>query len=394
MRAADFIGRQAIAAHPHYTDSLPQANPAGMLAAFRYLGVRNLRTEAPDPRHQGQGTLAFLARNGIRYLFITGGDPDASLQRIEQFLQAHPGSVVLIEGINEPNNTPVAYEGRTGLDAAVFFQARLYALAQASSALAGIPIAGMASWPYLGAPSDLMNLHPYPRWARQPRRVLEDAVRQQQAAEDRPKGFAITEGGWHTLVGVVEGQYEGVDEETQAKLVLNFILDGTALGARYVTLYTLYDEYADPAGTNPEWHYGLFRFDGSPKPSAVALRTLNAILEDRGPQAGDFEPGSLSLQVTPDAYKLLVQHSSGEFFLILWNEPELWDVAANRPIDPPDQITTVRLDCEADVTVFDPLSGTAPLQAASGISTVTVALDGSPLVLRLSNLARCGEVRN
>ena len=60
-----------------------------------------------------------------------------------------------------------------------------------------------------------------------------------------------------------------------------------------------------------------------------------------------------------------------------------------RPIDPPDQATTVTFDCALDVAVFDPMTGTAPVRTARGVSKLQLALDGHPLVLRLTDRGRC-----
>lgn len=383
IRTSDFIDMEAAAAHPHYTDSAPQADAAGMLADMRYLGIHNMRTEGPNPSNQGQGTLAFLADNGIDFSFIAGGDPATALSRIKAFLQAHPGSVTMVEGVNEPNNWPITYKGRTGADAAVAFQTDLYAAVNADPVLAAIPVAGMSSWPPLGAPSDLMNLHLYPKEARQPRDVIATEIANQRAVETQSKGFAITEGGWHT--GRADGEWEGVDERTQAKLLLNFVMDGVDLGGSYVAPYALYDEYADPDNTDWGNHWGFFRFDGTPKPGATAFHNLNAILADTGANASGFAAGSLDYAVTAGVNDLLLQQSDGDRFLVLWNEPDIWDNAANKPIDPADVAATVTLGGTWDVEVFDPMVGTAAVRRFDGVASASVALDGHPLVLRLFN---------
>ena len=383
-RAADFLNAQGVAAHPHYTDSSPQADAAGTLEDLRYLGVNVVRTEGPNPLNQGQSTLAYLADHGIDFSFIAGGDPTTALSRIKTFLDAHPGSVRIIEGVNEPNNWPITYAAKTGPDAAKAFQTDLYAAVNADPAMASIPVAGMSSWPGIGAPSDYMNIHAYPTWARQPRAVFEGGISDQQAIEELPKGFVITEGGWHT--GRADGEWEGVDERTQAKLLLNFIMDGMDLGAAFVAPYELYDEYSDPTNSNWTSHWGMFHFDGTAKISATAIHNLNTTLFDTTSTAVTFVPKALDYTVVnPGVYNFLLQQGDGDFFLVLWNEPDLWDDANNKAIDPIDLATTINFGSAFDVEVFDPLVGTTAVRSLGHVSSAMVALDGHPLLLRLSN---------
>lgn len=131
-----------------------------------------------------------------------------------------------------------------------------------------------------------------------------------------------------------------VAESVQAKYLIEAILDGFNFGAYNVVVHELMDA---------DQKYGLFRNDGTPKLSAIALRFFMELMADSG---GPFTPGLLDFSITSSAVPfgsfvntglrtLLLQASTGGFFLWIWNEQPLNDPTTNATITPANVATTL-----------------------------------------------------
>lgn len=94
-----------------------------------------------------------------------------------------------------------------------------------------------------------------------------------------------------------------------------------------VTSYRLSEEadgkYAGQPG--PEGAFGLLRNDILEKPAFRAVKNLNTILNDRGP---DFQPDALNYAFdgcVNDMRQILFQKRNGDFYLTIWLELPSWD---------------------------------------------------------------------
>lgn len=72
--------------------------------------------------------------------------------------------------------------------------------------------------------------------------------------------------------------------------------------------------------SNPEAHYGLFRSDGSAKPSAQELQTLLAHLDSLKKTQRSSAPFTLAIR---GAHSLLLTITSGAAVLIVWPDTDL-----------------------------------------------------------------------
>lgn len=336
-RAADVVNSFGVATHIDYTDS-QYADVRKVIEALHFLGLSRVRDHAPDPASDpvGQSHLHDAAAAGIRFTFVsTGHDPAALVARLRGFVDRSPGSIQAIEGPNEVNNFPIHYRGLTGVTAAQAYQEEMFRLVRADPKLADIPVLAYTNWPPSSAKADWNTLHFYPPEGRQPFfTMLRD--KQGQDRIDPGRDFAITEGGYHTLVSAAQvGGWEGVSNAVHARLMVNFYLATAKLGARLVFPYQLLDSYADPGLSDQEKHFGLFDFAFRPKPAAMAVRNLVRILDDRHRDAMTFPVAPLDYRIAglpPTAHVLPLQKASGQHMIAIWNEPDIWDAAANRPI--------------------------------------------------------------
>ncbi|MGO7153263.1 calcium-binding protein [Rhizobium leguminosarum] len=390
VRINDIIRSFGIDTHIDYTDG-KYSNVREVVKALNYLGLDTVRDHAPnsasDPN--GQTHLGDAAEAGVQFVFSAQRevDPATVAQRLHSFVQAHPGSVVGIEGPNEVNNWPVSYHGLSGQAAAVAYQKDLSADVNADPLLKNIPVLGFTGYTVASA-SDYTTIHTYAKDGDQPYSWLSRESGVQRAA-DPGKPLAITETGYHTsLTADTNGGWEGVSEATQAKLLLNTLMDGAALGSKQTFIYELLDAYSDPQGTNQEKHFGLFHLDYSAKPAATAIHNLTEILADDGAAKASFSAGTLDYSIDglpSSARSLLTEKSDGSYQIIVWNEPDIWSQSSDTAIQATTTAVKVNLGASfGSVKVFDPVTGTTAVKSLSNVSSLTLDVVDHPVIIEVA----------
>lgn len=387
VRINDIIRSFGIDTHIDYTDG-KYSSVGELVKALDYLGLDTVRDHAPnsasDPN--GQTHLGDAAEAGVQFVFSAQRevDPTTVAQRLHTFVQAHPGSVVGIEGPNEVNNWPVSYHGLSGQAAAIAYQKDLSAAVNADPLLKNIPVLGFTGYTVASA-SDYTTIHTYAKDGDQPFSWLSREAGVQRAA-DPGKPLVITETGYHTsLTADTNGGWEGVSEATQAKLVLNTLMDGAALGSKQTFIYELLDAYSDPQGANQEKHFGLFHLDYSAKPAATAIHNLTEILGDDGAAKASFSAGTLNYSIDgmpSSAHSLLTEKSDGSYQITIWNEPDIWNQSTDAAIQAATTGVKVNLGSSfGSVKVFDPMSGTTAIKSLSNVSSLTVDVVDHPVII-------------
>ena len=390
VRTIDFLSTLGVNTHINYTDG-QYVDINRDLTALQYLGINRVRDAAPNPSFDsvGQRHLDTAANSGLLFTFYAD-DPNPSLvaSRIYNFIAAHPGAVAGIEGLNEVNNSPINYSGLSGTAGAQGYQQALYNTLKSDSLTKNIPILGFTDYPVHASASDQNNIHPYAKNGDQPRVSIE-AEASAQSRVDPGKPLSITETGYHTsLTADTNGGWEGVDEITQAKLILNTYMDAADLGSKSTFVYQLLDAYPDASGSNQESHFGLFKLDYTPKPAAVAIHNLTTILGDGGANAQSYATGSLNYSVSglpQTGYTYLTQKSNGSYQVTIWNEPDVWNEATDQPINNSSNKTTINLDGKfSTVDIFDPIKGTTAIKTLHNVSSVDIDLTDHPLIVQIT----------
>jgi hypothetical protein len=355
------------------------ANTETMIRELDYIHVRHLR----DSLHIGPNLpkLDALHRSAggkfdLVYDYYGKDGGSGTLAAALANVQDHPELIEAFEGPNEPDWFGIHYNRTKGARAVIAAQRELYAAVKNNPKLSAIPVYCPAlSYPARGGMADgLGNLAP-----------VCDASASHDYVENItlgtflpyeylarwtqfPLAFApglprvITEGGW----GTNPPDVQGVDEATQAKYLLIYLLDAFSQGIQRSYVYQLSDDQPDPSYRNVEFHYGVFRSDGTPKPAAVMLSNLHGILGE-----GASPPGSLdwSLEGLPSAtsHQLLLRRGDGTYVLALWNEARLWDRHSHRSI--PQQSIDATLTFQAPigkVEILDPLNNAALARPCRG----------------------------
>jgi hypothetical protein len=212
--------------------------------------------------------------------------------------------------------------------------------------------------------ADFGNIHPYAKNGAQPLPTLLANLRQ-AFRNVTPEHAVITETGYTSAE---------VSERAQAILVVNSWLEAFALGFPQTFVYELTD--------NPSERYGLFDRDGRAKPVAEVTRRLTRILADAASTPA-LSPPALSYSWDGFAGReILLQKSTGQFELVLWEDPVVWRDGAD--VQPPEKTITLTLEGPARrIRRFDPYRSDAALQEWPAAQSVSVALGDHAIILEL-----------
>lgn len=402
IRAWDFLDGIGVATHIAYTDG-GYADLSNVQADLAYLGITELRDGISNGEN-GSAPLASyiqLAQAGGKFTFVVGGgtSTNASIQNtlntIEQLEAAVPGSVKAIEGPNEINNQTLTFNGIGGLEGATALQQYLYQTVKSMPMLVGVSVdyftgydtVGYAAGPNPSTTADLAdydNQHPYPRAGQAPAYWV-DPARVLGNEPDIQGKFVYTETGYTTDVSDVNG----VDATVQGKYTLDLLMDAAKDGSSSTYLYNLMDAYK-PGSPQGDDGYGLFDSDNNPKLAATAIHNLVAILADTGATASTFTPTALIYSVSGQpstGNNLEISMSDGTIDIAVWAEPQLWDESTKSEIAVPTTTETVSLDGAHQVSVYDPLSGTAPIATYANTNSVQLQVTDHPLIVQVGPAA-------
>jgi hypothetical protein len=390
--AQAMVDSLGLVTHLDYRNT-PYGNLRNVTEALKYLGVTNLRDMVPRSDRIPYEALAEL---GFKFDFVVrreGADElPETIRELESFQTRHPGSVASIEGLNEANNWPARYRGLTGFPAAIALQRDLYAAAKSSKELHHVPVyvmtlggAGESDYRKLGDLSDfadLGNAHIYFPRGSPPSSVWDSALALNRRSTPHLALTVITETGYTTAVR----SEHRVDEDVQAKYLLTLIANAWAKDVPRLFVYALVDDSTDYS----DWTrgLGLYRFDWTPKPAAVAIHNFLRELIATPESKPISEPGSLRFHVSsaePSTRSILLQKGPRTFELLIWREQKLWDGTALQAV--PDQTTHVSLlfgSHHPHVAIFDPLTGKREQQVPAA-GRVDFDLSGYPLLVEITS---------
>lgn len=400
IRASDFIDGLGVNGHVSWPGHYPYSETSRVAEAMAYLGVRTLRDHI---NASTQPVFERLADRGVRFDLLL--NPKVGIDNYvawaRALAKAYPGVVAALEGPNEVDKWPVQFEGRGGLQAAAEVQRVLYAMAKREPLLARVPVYNLtlsgisrskaAELGDLSAHADYANVHPYYRagqqsWghslidARYTLKAYMAAAR--WTAPGRP--VVLTESGSTTAVG----SDIGVTEAVQARQILNSLFAAAAHGASAISIYELVESHANGA-QDPESHYGLYRYDWTPKPAAHALHNLTSILQPRGGTDEGRPPTRLTRHAVrglpANGASLVLLQDDGSYDLAIWAEPDLWDEVRHRPLATTRSVVQVDFEAVSPfVELYDPLLGAKPLETFRRIRRVEVPLADHPVILKVT----------
>jgi Ca2+-binding RTX toxin-like protein len=394
-RAEDLLDTIGINTHFGHGFAAGQnyATPVKDAAALAYIGVDRVRDHLPSNATEWRYFDA-AAKAGITFNLIVNksSTPAQNVAILKEVVTKYPGAVHSVEGMNEVDLNPISYAGKTGLAAADAWQAELFRLVNADPVLKDIPVYNYTLGH--GAPtnnadhSDVANYHGYRGAGDQPVAGIDWHVNPLKVAA-KGKPMVVTETGYFT--NPKWNDWQGVDELSAAKMILNHVMRADETGVMESYFYQLLDQGSvDGSKSGRENFFGFFKADWSPKPAATAMHNFQAILNDTGSNTETFNTGSLNYTVsglssTTGGTKLL-QKSDGTFDLVVWDEPDIWDQANDKPIAAATKNVTVSLGATyGTVKIFDPLKGKTAIQTFSNVDKVSLSVTDHPLIVEVSN---------
>jgi hypothetical protein len=113
------------------------------------------------------------------------------------------------------------------------------------------------------------------------------------------------------------------------------------------------------------------------------LHNLNRIL---APERVAGEAASVLPQASglpPTAKHLVLQKGPTTTLVVLWNEPDIWDQVANKPLTVSASQIEVTFPAARQIRVFDPLSSDQPTQTLGPGSSATVRLGAFPQIVEI-----------
>ncbi|RAK60736.1 hypothetical protein DJ021_13420 [Phenylobacterium hankyongense] len=342
-----------------------------------------------------------LMSQGIHFdLWTDKSDMTTFLNQAHNLEVAHPGGVLAIEGPNEVDGWPVSWNGQSGYAGSDAYQKSLFSSVNADPVLANKPVylltvSGMTPSKYqavgdMHASADYGNVHIYwgggqPGYGWSPNDpTFYWSNYLKSAAIDAPGlPVVVTEAGATTAVGSTT--ITAVDQTTQAKQLLNMFMDAAKSGVAKTFIYELAESH-NAGPTDAESHFGLYNWDGTPKLAATAIHNFTTILTD-GSASGAFATGTLdyAIQGVPQwGGQMLFQEGNGAKDIVVWAEPDIWNENTNTEIAAPNTPVTIDLATAANVTIYDPMKGTAPVQSLGTTSHITFNVTDHPLIVEVT----------
>jgi hypothetical protein len=380
-------------------------DPKAYVRPLQYLGIRNIR----EGQRNLSGSIMLHQQTGIR-VDLVGLDPKSMIAAAR--ILAAAGALMAIEGPNEPNNSPVDYEGQRGGGTASWLpvarlQRDLYKAVKQDPVLEQYPVfhvsegggeADNVGMQFLTIPKGAGTLMPdgthFADYANPHNYVIGNCHRYVddqawQAADPilnscwdglfaeygrTWKGgyMGYTEAQLQTLPRVsTETGWDSVadpgGEDVQGKVLVNTYLAQFARGWRYTFIYELGD------GEGSVGNQGLFHKDWTPKLAATYIHNLTSILADKSPL---LKPGTLaySIKNRPVAvHDLLLQKSNRTFELVVWGEQ----------VESKTNVIVHFETAHPMVKVYDLTLGVAPTQTLSNVTDVALSVSDHALIIEI-----------
>jgi len=197
------------------------------------------------------------------------------------------------------------------------------------------------------------------------------------------KSIVITESGYHNALNDHKDQ-PAVSELASSKYIPRLFLENFSQGIQRTYLYELLDEKADPGLTDNQLHWGLIRADKSEKPAFIAMKRLIGELNDASAPARLHSLAWSIESKDPHIHHLLLEKSSGEFDLVLWQETQSFDTFWQKDISNSPIATTLTLTSPARrVSLYQPSTQAEPLKEWKDTAKVPLSIPDHPLVISI-----------
>jgi hypothetical protein len=387
-RSADaFVNSIGVAVHLRYLDTPYGKYNSIVKPRLKELGVRHIRDGGSEPAFLDK--LNDLASIGIRSTLVM--DPRDGIEPSDAVTIAKTvaNSVEAIEGPNETDLNKFSYNGVPFPEGTRTYQQALHTAIKNDPETTALPVlmpsmgwAVNASKLGFLSSCDTGNMHSYPG-SQPPTHHLDDRyIPNAQIVCGTGKPIVATETGYQNAIANLQSK-PAISEKASGKYVPRLFLEYFNRQIRQTFVYELINE---KEGDNPEWNFGLLRYDGSPKPAFRTLKRLMQLLTDPGP---NFSLKSLNYQLSgqlSNVHHTLLQKRDGTFYLILWQEVKSWDKVNKKDIIIADRAITLTLNTAIrEAAIYRPLNSATPVKLYSSPRQIALKVPDHPLVLKLTS---------
>ena len=389
--AFDFVNSIGANTHINYFDRTYGNFPL-LQRELKSVGILHLRDGVhllnPDYNKMVYGRWIELGKQGIRFDAVV--DPRSKLPPLtsDLFNQVNDLAGHTIESFEGANELDIGkVDDWTSVDKD--FQGRLFHAVNSMSTRNGIKVIGPSlafarhglNLGDLSAQMDEGNLHPYPAGKLPSTIYPEQTTLARMASASKP--VVITETGYHNALNDHHDQ-PAVSEAAAGKYMPRLFLENFGRGIVRTYLYEFFDEAPDPDLKDNQLHWGIVRADGSEKPAFTALKNLISELGDTTEPSATTSFAWTLDAASSDIHHVLLQKSTGEIDLILWQEVPVFDTKQQTDIANPSVPSTITFGRSVQrVDAFEPSVQSGPVQSFKNASQIRIEIPDSPLVLRI-----------
>lgn len=241
--------------------------------------------------------------------------------------------------------------------------------------------------------ADAANLHPY-SGGLMPEN--DDTTKQFTAAKTRTSTgqMVATELGFHNAVNTSSG-FRGVPEDVAAHYLVRTFLWNLSRGVDQSYAYQLFDQKPqNPQRTDMEEWFGLVAVEGNPslspttwtlrkKPAFGAISRLQLYLQDAGSSTAPTVLPFEAVNLPGNAVMLPIARRDGSYDVAIWLKNSLYE-RNNRTVIPDTSATaTLKFGTPVSVSGYRPSVGGVTTQLGTGVSEITVTVDGKVTFFRV-----------
>ena len=350
--ADGFVDTIGVNTHLKFTSG--SGNPYGnaqVLTLLGQLGIRNIRDDMPVGSSFYSRLTSLYNTNGIRVCWCpyTWDRTAPSIPAIVTTLKTN-AFVRYLEGPNEPDINVRAgyvnyfYNGCTNnltnniYVATQSWQTNIYAAVKADAVASNTPVTSAAMGFSINAqymnpiPLDYEAMHSYPGGNVPTYKLDVYNISNANLMATTPQPLLATETGYHTAVNdtniVADGPF--ITQRAQAKYLPRLFAEYFNRGIVNTYTYEFMNEFNDPTFTNKQANFGIVNYNFSPNLAFTNLQNLITLLKEAGWNTGsktwnvpEFTPSALGFTLsggTNNVHHTLLQKSTGEFYLLLWQD--------------------------------------------------------------------------
>jgi hypothetical protein len=401
------VSSVGVATHFNYWDLLPYGNNVNStIAAIKNGGFRFIRDGLSVDTDAGSnnrywGVMKQLTSSGLKLVLVTqpaylGNNkwvtaPYANQSNVDSAVnRVGAAGILAFEGPNEVDNNNGAWGGipAYGANTRAYMSAMYKRVKQIAPSVTVIGLTTTSSYgsSFIGDISGSMDagtIHPYPNGVL-PASALVSTENNSGVLNAAHKPWWVTETGYYTAPHATTGVYQpGISEGAQGKYVPRLYLDYFNAGIVHTSVYEIIDEHVSQA--DAESNYGLLRNDGSPKPAYTAMKNMLTLLADPGPA---FTPskalGYTIAGTTPTVRQSLFQKRDGRFYLVLWNDVQVYNTSSKSDVSNATIPVTVQFAVQPrSITRYQPLLNSTGFTITPSKS-VSVAVADNPIILEIT----------